>query len=165
MSDLRVSCEYSMVLSIDGPTKPAPEIETVKDVEGTDDDSTRVLLVDDEPLILRAMRRTLERAGFTVTVAEDGKMAEELLASRSFNVVVSDIRMPRMSGLQLLAALRTAGDTVPVVLMSASPTSGDSAEAVRLGVVALLFKPVDLPVLIKTVWSAIHAYPRSTRPS
>src|SRR5580698_513582 len=81
-----------------------------------------VLVVDDDVALARALQRTLERAGFEVVVAEDGTQAVQTIMSRAFDVVVTDIQMPGMSGLELLGIVRAYDLDVPVILMTGDPT-------------------------------------------
>src|ERR1700722_17950970 len=85
-------------------------------------DASRVILVEDDPALLRSLARIATAAGFEVTTAENGAVALDLLSTTSFDAVVSDIQMPALDGMGLLRALRERGQDVPVVLMSAAPT-------------------------------------------
>lgn len=115
----------------------------------------RVLLVDDEPLLVASYRRTLARARFAVLTADDGEDACQLLARDSVDIVVSDVQMPRMTGLELLAAVRVRIASLPVVLMTATPTAALRAAAASLGVTAVLEKPVVNHDLIAIVRGAL----------
>src|SRR3954469_5051956 len=75
----------------------------------------RVLIADDEPMLLRALLRVLTRAGFEVVTANDGSEAARLLAQMEFDAIVSDISMPGMNGIQLLRAARERDLDVPVL--------------------------------------------------
>src|SRR5687768_12323286 len=81
----------------------------------------RVLLVDDQPELRRLFYRTLTKAGHLVAMAANGRMAVELVAQRSFDVVISDVRMPDMGGVELLQALHAQDPDLPVLLVSGSP--------------------------------------------
>ena len=86
--------------------------------EAPDADGSRglVLLVDDEPTIVRGFARILTSAGFSVQIAHDGREAAELARGMSFDAIVSDIAMPEMTGLQLLRSVREHDLDVPRVL-------------------------------------------------
>src|SRR6187455_922133 len=77
-----------------------------------------ILLVDDEPGIARAYARTLGTAGFTVITAADGNEAAQAARDKSFDVIVSDIAMPGMDGLELLRTVREVDLDVPFVIMT-----------------------------------------------
>ena len=103
----------------------------------------RVLLVDDEPAISRSLARILGQAGHSVTAAHGGAEAIALLATSSFDVVISDIRMPGMDGLTLLRAIRAKDLDVPVAFMTGSPQLETVIEAMENGAFRYLLKPVD----------------------
>ncbi len=102
----------------------------------------RVLLVDDDPEVLRTFGRTLRRAGFDVEVAADGRTAVEQVNRDGFDVIVSDIAMPGMDGIQLLREVREHDLHVPVVLVTGAPAVATAAKAVEYGAFQYLTKPV-----------------------
>lgn len=83
----------------------------------------RILIADDEPFVRRLVRVNLERAGYIVVEAEDGMTAWELLDEEPFDLLVTDLGMPRMNGDSLIRAMRSREQTValPVLLMLAVP--------------------------------------------
>jgi DNA-binding NtrC family response regulator len=83
-------------------------------------EKARVLLVDDNPMLRRVMRRALEQAGVEVVEASNGQDALALAQQGHFGLVVTDVEMPVMDGLELLSRLSTAQPDLPVVLMSGS---------------------------------------------
>lgn len=111
----------------------------------------RVLLVDDQPELRRLLRRSLMRAGHVVVEAPNGRVAVELAQQVRFDVVISDIGMPDMSGVELLAALRELDPELPVVLTSGWPETPTS-----LGVFAYLEKPVSFEMVCTTAAQAIE---------
>jgi EAL domain-containing protein (putative c-di-GMP-specific phosphodiesterase class I) len=115
----------------------------------------RILLADDEPAILRAYGRVLERAGFSVVTASDGEQAAAVLREGQLDAIVSDIMMPRMNGVQLLAAVRELDLDVPVILMTGGATLELAAEAVHFGASHLLLKPLPPNQLVETVQRAV----------
>jgi DNA-binding NtrC family response regulator len=115
----------------------------------------RVLLVDDERMLRRVIRRGLVRAGFEVVEAENGVAALELLARERFDLVVSDVHMPLMDGVELLEALSTAQSAVPVVLISGSLEVQGKEEARRLGAFDFLKKPFALSELHQIALRAV----------
>lgn len=113
-------------------------------------ESGRVLLVDDERDVRRMLQRFLARAGFDTVEAGDGQAALELLRREPFDVVVSDVQMPVMTGIELLAALEHEGLEVPVVLVSGSLEVPDMDAALGLGAFDYLKKPFSLGELERT---------------
>lgn len=105
-------------------------------------DPGRVLLVDDQEELRRLYRRTLAKDGHDIALACNGAEAVEQAKRERFDVVISDLRMPDMGGLELLQALRAADPHLPVVLVSGSPDLDAAMKAVELGALEFLVKPV-----------------------
>src|SRR5579862_7608384 len=101
----------------------------------------RVLIVDDEPSILKSYSRSLASAGFEVAEASSGRQALEYLANHDYDVVVTDLGMPKMDGLALLGQMQQRSFRVPVVLMLDSPDNRVLVRAAELGAVQSLVKP------------------------
>jgi two-component system response regulator HydG len=116
--------------------------------------TARVLLVDDDEQGLESCRRILEFAGHRVVTAQDGQAALERLRAGSFDVILSDVRMPRMGGLEFLRALSVVGEATPVVLMTAFGKVEDAVWAMKLGAVDFLTKPFKRQALLEAVGSA-----------
>jgi EAL domain-containing protein (putative c-di-GMP-specific phosphodiesterase class I) len=116
----------------------------------------RILVVDDEELLVRALVRTLTAAGYEVSTAGDGRKAAELIADTEFDVVVSDIDMPRMNGIQLLQTVRQRDLDVPVVLMTGNPDLKTAVQAVAHGALQYLIKPVNIEELGKVIRRAVR---------
>lgn len=116
----------------------------------------RVLLVDDDDLVLRSLERALARSGYEVVTASNGRMATERLDGLQVDLVLSDISMPGMSGIQLLQRVRERDLDVPVILMTGTPTLDTATRAIQLGVLGYLTKPVDLKDLIAEADRAVQ---------
>src|SRR5690606_14793311 len=101
----------------------------------------RVLLVDDETAILHSLQILLKGEGFQVAVAHSGRDAVERFTDFEPDVVLTDIRMPGMDGLELLAALRQKDPEVPVILMTAQASLQSAVQAVNQGAFYYLQKP------------------------
>lgn len=110
-----------------------------------------VLIVDDDPMLARAVRRLLTGAGYEVTVAADGSAALEAIQRQPFDVIVSDIQMPGMTGVDLLRGVRAHDLDVPVILMTGAPSVDTAMEAVSLGALQYLPKPTPNEVLLDAV--------------
>lgn len=113
----------------------------------------RLLIVDDEPNLLRAVDACLRAAGFDVTTARSGSEALVSIAQRIPDLIVSDIRMPGMSGYELAQHLRTSSRTalVPVVFLTAKAETADRIEGFRVGIDAYLTKPFDPDELVAVI--------------
>jgi EAL domain-containing protein (putative c-di-GMP-specific phosphodiesterase class I) len=103
----------------------------------------RILVVDDDEPLRRVIARTLSGAGYDVATAADGEAATDALAGSSFDVVLSDIDMPRVTGVQLLQTVRKRDPDVPVVLMTGNPDLRTALQAVAHGALQYLIKPVN----------------------
>ena len=100
----------------------------------------RILMADDSPVIRDIVGEVLTGAGFEVTTAEDGKIALERLARDPFDLVITDIEMPRMTGLELLQAIREKDPHLPVVMLTTRSKPEHRREAALLGANAYIAK-------------------------
>jgi DNA-binding NtrC family response regulator len=105
--------------------------------------SRTVLIVEDEANMRRVLSALLERDGFRTLQASDGGAALERLARESVDAILTDLRMPRMNGLELLEAVRLAHPEIPVVMLTAHGTVGSAVEALKQGAFDYLTKPFD----------------------
>jgi serine/threonine protein kinase/CheY-like chemotaxis protein len=117
-----------------------------------------VLLVDDEDLVRRALAHRLQRIGHTVLEAETGQGALELLGSNAIDVVLTDITMPDMGGVELLQLVRERKPDVPVLLMTGAPDIDTAVKAVQYGAFEYLMKPFDMERLSASVARAIQEH-------
>jgi len=117
-----------------------------------------ILLVDDERQIARAYARCLGDAGFDVACAFDGKEAAEAARHRRFDVIVSDITMPEMNGLELLRDVREHDLDVPFVLMTGGPAVDSAVRAVEYGALRYLIKPIAPGELEAVVSRAVRLH-------
>ncbi|HEV7364299.1 MAG TPA: sigma-54 dependent transcriptional regulator [Gemmatimonadales bacterium] len=106
-----------------------------------------VLIVDDERTLARAVKAFLAEAGYEAEVAGDGEKALELLPRLRPDVVFADVRLPGMSGIDLLRRIREFDPAIPVIIMTAYGTIEGAVEAVKLGAFDYMKKPVDLEEL------------------
>ena len=113
-----------------------------------------ILVVDDEQGIRVSLREFLRDADHEVGVAEDADKAMTMLTVEDFDVVVTDIILPRLTGLDLLKAIKEASPHVQVILMTGEPTVETAAEGVREGACDYLAKPIGKEQLLKTVANA-----------
>jgi EAL domain-containing protein (putative c-di-GMP-specific phosphodiesterase class I)/CheY-like chemotaxis protein len=116
----------------------------------------RVLLVDDEEQLVRAIERGLLRNGYDVVTAPGGREAAACLDQSAFDAVLSDITMPGMGGIELLHAVRQRDLDVPVILMTGSPTIDSATQAIQLGALDYLIKPLSLPRVQATIDRAVQ---------
>lgn len=104
-------------------------------------DNARVLVVDDEGANRYSVSKTLQRVGYIVSEAATGEEALEIMGKQLFDVVLTDIRMPGLDGVELLRRIKEDSPDVIVILMTAYASLGTAVEALRLGAHDYLIKP------------------------
>jgi EAL domain-containing protein (putative c-di-GMP-specific phosphodiesterase class I) len=117
-----------------------------------------VLVVDDDVPTARGFGRILSAAGFTVTLAHDGKEAAVIAARRSFDAILSDIAMPGMDGIALLRAVREHDLDVPVVLITGGPAIESAVAAMEYGALLYLIKPIEGQQLEEVITRAVRLH-------
>ncbi len=125
------------------------EGEPARSVPGEDSLAPRrVLVIEDEPGIADFLRRGLTAEGFAVESSLDGLEGERLALGGSFDAIVLDLMLPGRSGLQILASVRRASPTVPVIVLSARGEIEDRIAGLETGAVDYLVKPFSLAELV-----------------
>ena len=114
----------------------------------------RILIVDDDPGQRSLLDSFLRGQGFGITLADSGERALELLPTQKFSMMISDVRMPGLSGLETLRRVRQDFSALPVLLVTAYADIRDAVEAMRDGALNYLAKPIDLDELLATVRAA-----------
>ncbi len=137
---------------------PAP----LKRVEPDPRDYT-LLLVDDEPNLRKVLGALLSKEGYEVLEAESGEAALEVLKNEDVQVVVSDLRMPGMGGLELLKKIRKGWPRLSCVMLTAHGTIDSAVEALKTGALDFLTKPFDRDEIRRVIAKAVEAYDRSGR--
>src|SRR5918995_7204099 len=107
-------------------------------------ETARVLVVDDERSILQLLKEALTNWGYQVTTATSGREAVEALRTSLFHIAITDIRMPDMSGLDLLREIKKLDDAIEVVVMTGYPAISSAVEALKEGAYDYLSKPLIL---------------------
>jgi two-component system response regulator MprA len=115
------------------------------------DAPARVLVVDDEPALRDALESSLAFEGYEVMTASDGLEALDTVAAEQPDLVLLDIMMPRMDGLTAVRRLRSRGDTVPVLMLTARDAVGDRVTGLDVGADDYLAKPFELDELLARV--------------
>lgn len=126
--------------------------------EASADARPKLLLVDDDEVLLRSYVRALESQGYDVHACRDGEQAIKALGEASFDVVISDIDMPRLGGLELLARIRERDLDVPVVLVTGNPSLDTAMAAIEQGALRYVPKPVALDRLRSVVANAVRLH-------
>lgn len=121
--------------------------------------STRILIVDDEPMILNLLEQLLSSHGYEVTTALDGHEALRLARHQTFDLFLIDLIMPGKDGIETILALRKLRSKVPVIAMSGGWLGGTKnclPLAEKLGACSTLAKPFDRGTLLGTIRSAVE---------
>jgi DNA-binding NtrC family response regulator len=118
-------------------------------------EAARILIVDDDPGQRSLLNSFLRGQGFETAVVDSGERALEKLRAEKFNMMISDVRMPGLSGLETLRLARKEHATLPVLLVTAFTDVRDAVAAMRDGAVNYLAKPIDLDELLASVRQAI----------
>ncbi|MHC1724465.1 MAG: response regulator [Syntrophobacteraceae bacterium] len=111
----------------------------------------RVLVVDDELILRESLRDWLIEEGFSVDMAESGKAAVELLSQNEYGLMLLDIKMPGMDGVEVLTVAKEMRETLPVIMMTAYATVETAVDAMKIGALDYLMKPFDIEALISKV--------------
>lgn len=117
-----------------------------------------ILIVDDEPIVRESLRDWLQDAGYKVMTAETGEQALELLATQDFSVLILDIRLPGRTGIAVLKEVKEKKPDTKAIIITAYPTSDLTAEALKLGAMDCLVKPIVPDDLERLVRDAVRKY-------
>ena len=116
----------------------------------------RLLLVDDDPGLLKLLGMRLVSEGYSVVTAESGPEALRVLGREKVDLVISDLRMDEMDGLQLFSEIQKGHPGMPVIILTAHGSIPDAVAATRQGVFSFLTKPVDKDALYKAIDEALE---------
>ncbi|VTM17081.1 sensory histidine kinase YfhA [Klebsiella pneumoniae] len=116
----------------------------------------RLLLVDDDPGLLKLLGMRLVSEGYSVVTAESGPEALRVLGREKVDLVISDLRMDEMDGLQLFSEIQKGHPGMPVIILTAHGSIPDAVAATQQGVFSFLTKPVDKDVLYKAIDEALE---------
>jgi two-component system, NtrC family, response regulator HydG len=116
----------------------------------------RILIVDDEPDVLGFMQRLLEPRGYEVDTATSGAQALESMSERAPSLVITDLRMPHLDGIDLLSKVRQQAPGLPAIVLTAAGDISTAVRAMRAGAADYLTKPVDVGALLLAVERAIE---------
>jgi len=108
----------------------------------------RVLVVEDDPLVGDGIRRALTGGGFAADLVSSAEAAKTALDTESFDLVIADIGLPRQDGLQLVRSLRSRGQVIPILILTARDGLEDRVTALDLGADDYLTKPFQVPELL-----------------
>ncbi|HSG22784.1 MAG TPA: response regulator transcription factor [Azonexus sp.] len=107
----------------------------------------RILLVEDDPQLGDGLTIGLRQAGFAVDWLKDGNSADQALQSETFDFVVLDLGLPRLSGMEVLSRARSRGQNMPILILTARDATGEKVAGLDAGADDYLVKPIDLDEL------------------
>ncbi len=115
------------------------------------DDQLKLIIIDDEAIVLKRLRQALEKDGFEVETFEDGSSALKRINEKHFDIVVTDVRMPGLNGIQVLEEIMSRSKQTKVILITGYATIEMAREAMAKGAfdcIAKPFKPSDLREIV-----------------
>ncbi len=107
-----------------------------------------LLLVEDETKVAAFIKKGLERQGFTVEIAEDGREGQRFFDERTFDLIILDVNLPFMDGVELAAYIRAKNTQIPILMLTALDTTADKLAGFDAGVDDYLVKPFDFMELV-----------------
>ncbi len=116
----------------------------------------KILVADDEELIRWSLRRAFEAAGYTVDIAANGKEAIQRVEEHNYDIVVTDLRMPELDGMEMLIKMREMGISLPVIVISAYLSKKVIEETLHKGAFRCLDKPFQMEDVLNVVKEAVE---------
>jgi two-component system, OmpR family, KDP operon response regulator KdpE len=124
----------------------------------------RVLVVDDEPAIRRALRPPLAELGFEVAEAPRGEIALDMLRAEPYDVVLLDVNMPGIGGLETLRRIRAASQRLPMLMLTVRDTEDEKVQALDAGADDYVTKPFSVRELVARIRAAVRRVQQPQRP-
>jgi EAL domain-containing protein (putative c-di-GMP-specific phosphodiesterase class I) len=124
----------------------------------SDREAASILLVDDDPAVLRAVGRSLRSRGYAVVTAQNGEEATRQIGENTFDVILSDIGMPGINGIQLLRQVREHDLNVPIILITGEPAVETAVQALEYGAFHYLTKPIGNDALEAVLEKAVRTH-------
>ncbi|MEY2819217.1 MAG: response regulator [Chloroflexota bacterium] len=122
-----------------------------------------ILIIDDEASIRKTLARILQQAGFEVTTAESAEQGLDYLKTTQFDMILTDLRMPGMHGMEALKVIHTEYPSLPVILFTAQPDVNSAVEALRHGATDYLLKPIKPEAIIERTRAILSKQQREKR--
>lgn len=116
-----------------------------------------ILIVDDEEVILAVLAKRLEKEGYSCTTAQNGKVALAHFYKNTFSLIISDIKMPEMNGVELLEKVKAVDPKIKMIMVTAYPEIDLAVNAMRLGAYDFIIKPADLDLIVMSVKKALES--------
>jgi DNA-binding response OmpR family regulator len=115
-----------------------------------------ILVVDDEPALARPLARMLELSGYQVDVAESGEQALDLVEKRRFDLILLDLRLPDLPGLDVLCTIQALAPDTALVILTANASLDSAIAAMRRGALDYLVKPCTVSEIVKRVQKGLE---------
>lgn len=122
-----------------------------------------ILIIDDESSIRKTLARILQQAGFEVTTAESAEQGLDYLKTTQFDMILTDLRMPGMHGMEMLKIIHANYPFLPVILFTAQPDLNSAVEALRHGATDYLLKPIKPEAIIERARNILSKHQREKR--
>ncbi len=114
-------------------------------------DKASILLIDDENEFVETLAERLEIRGCVSRIASDGEAGISMVTSESFDVVILDLMMPGLSGLDTLRQIKTIDKALPVIILTGHGSTKDAMEGMHIGAFDFLMKPLDISELLEKI--------------
>jgi two-component system copper resistance phosphate regulon response regulator CusR len=121
-----------------------------------------LLLVEDEAKVATFIKKGLERQGFTVEIAEDGREGKRFFDERTYDLLILDVNLPYMDGIQLAQYIRTKNTQVPILMLTALDTTADKLAGFDAGIDDYLVKPFDFMELVARLKALLKRAAKTT---
>ncbi len=121
-------------------------------------DKHTILLVDDDPEFRKAMGKMFEKSGYAISIAGDGQEALDRLSNETFDLIISDLRMPNLDGMELMGELRRRGLETPIVFLTAFGEVESYMDLMNLGAFEYVNKPVKGQVILDIARKAMETH-------
>ncbi len=129
---------------------------------GADPQATRIVVVDDEEIVTSLVRDALEDEGFSISTASSGPEALEIIKSNGVDLIITDIRMPQMDGIELASKARQISPDVVVIFMTGYANLDSAKEAIKQGAFEYIMKPFELTEIRQSVAKAVDKIQRDS---
>jgi len=131
-------------------------VSLILNFKGIEHLEDRILIVDDEKMICSILERRLNREGYDCVIANNGTEALSHFYKDTFSLIISDIKMPEIDGIELLKRVNALNPKMMVIIMTAYPEIDLAVEAMRTGAYDFIIKPVDLDLVVLSVKKALE---------
>lgn len=122
----------------------------------------RILFVEDEAKIARVIQLELEHEGYTVEIARDGRKGLDKVKQNHHDLVLLDIRLPELNGLEVLRRIRKSGNTLPVILLTARNSTPDKVSGLDQGADDYISKPFEIEELLARIRACLRTHDKFT---